>query len=69
MSEDSSSVTIPTWLMKKIEERLPQTQFKSPSEYVTYVLTEVVSNQDEKKPFTEQEEEKIKAKLKALGYL
>ena len=69
MTEDRSSVTIPIWLMKKIEERLPRTEFKSPSEYITYVLTKVVSDQDTQNPLTEQEEEKIKDRLKALGYL
>ena len=69
MTEDNTSVAIPTWLMKKIEERLPRTEFKSPSEYVTYVMTQIVSDQEKKYSLTEEEEGKIKDRLKALGYL
>ena len=69
MPEDSTAIAIPTWLLKKIQERLPRTEFKSPSEYVTYVMTEVVADQGETNPLTEEEEEKIKDRLKALGYL
>jgi len=68
MTEDSSSVAIPTWLLRKIEERLSQTEFKSASEYVTYVMSEVVSDQS-KSPLTDEEEQKVKDRLKALGYL
>jgi len=73
MPEESGTVTLPAWLMKKIEERLPRTEFKSPSEYVTYVMTEVVSDQgtdqDKMNPLTDEEEAKVKERLKALGYL
>jgi len=73
MSEDSCTITLPAWLMKKIEDRLPRTEFKSPSEYVTYVMTEVVSDQksdqDKTSPLTAEEEAKVKDRLRALGYL
>jgi hypothetical protein len=46
--------------------------FKSVSDYVTYVLREVVAMHETKdvpEPFTSTDVEEIKARLKALGYL
>lgn len=63
-------VLIPAWIFRKIEERLPKTQFSSVSDYVTYVLAQVVTEHDEnERAFTPEDEEKVKDKLRALGYL
>ena len=46
--------------------------FKSVSDYVTYVLREVVAMHETKdvpEPFTTEDLESIKERLKALGYL
>jgi Arc/MetJ-type ribon-helix-helix transcriptional regulator len=64
-----SKVLIPTSLFKKIEERIRGTGFSSVSNYVTYVLEEVLSEGEEEETFTKEDEEKIKARLRALGYI
>jgi hypothetical protein len=49
-----------------------KTGFKSVSDYVTYVLREVVAMHEMKdtpEPFTSTDIDEIKARLKALGYL
>ena len=57
---------IPMSLFEKIKERLKGTGSYSVSDYVTYVLKEVLS---EEEVFSKEDEEKIKARLKALGYI
>lgn len=65
-----TTVSIPTPLFKKIEDRIKGTGFTSVSSYVTYVLREVVSEEEEEgEPFTKEDEERVKERLRALGYL
>ncbi len=65
-----TTVSIPTPLFKKIEERIKGTGFTSVSSYVTYVLREIIA-EDEKdeEPFSKEDEERVKERLRALGYL
>ncbi len=75
MEEELIPVEIPKDLFEKINERIDGIEFKSVSEYVTFVLEEVVSeNGDEEEDgaeeiYTKEDEEKIKERLKGLGYL
>lgn len=66
-----TTVSIPTALFKKIEERIKGTEFTSVSSYVTYALTEIVAEEEEEaeKSLTKKDEEKVKARLRALGYI
>lgn len=65
-----TTVSIPTPLFKKIEERIKGTGFTSVSSYVTHVLREVVSEEEEEgEPFTKEDKERVKERLRALGYL
>jgi len=65
-----TTVSIPTPLFKKIEERIKGTGFTSVSSYVTYVLREIVAEEEEtEEPFTKEDEERVKARLRALGYI
>jgi Arc/MetJ-type ribon-helix-helix transcriptional regulator len=71
MAEDVE-IKIPKEIYEKIEERIKDTEFKSVSEYVTYVLREVLASLEEEETeevFSEEEEEKVKERLRALGYL
>lgn len=61
-------VSIPTPLFKKVEERIKETGFTSVSSYVTYVLREIVAEEEEE-PFTKEDEKRVKARLRALGYI
>ncbi len=67
--EKFTEVLIPTSLFEKIRERIKGTGFSSVSGYVTYVLREVLSEEEEEEVFSKEDEEKIKARLKALGYI
>ncbi|MFW9988145.1 MAG: CopG family transcriptional regulator [Candidatus Odinarchaeota archaeon] len=78
MSEDEhkveyTTVSIPKVLAEKIKERMKGTGFSSVSSYVTYVLRQVLSSIEEeeksKQAFTEEEEEKVKQRLRDLGYI
>jgi Arc/MetJ-type ribon-helix-helix transcriptional regulator len=67
-----TSVSVPVPLFNKIEDRIEGTGFTSVSSYVTYVLREIIANKEEEEaenPFTEEDEKKVKDRLKALGYL
>ncbi|MDI6699063.1 MAG: CopG family transcriptional regulator [Candidatus Saccharicenans sp.] len=70
MDKEFTSVSIPTSLYKKIEEKIKGTEFSSVSSYVTKVLRESLAKSEENKEvFSAEEEEKIKERLKALGYI
>ncbi len=62
-------IKIPASLYKKIEERIEGTGFSSVSSYVTYVLRELLAEDEEEEVYTPEEEEKVKERLRALGYL
>ncbi len=73
MSEEqgNKAVYITADLYGKIEERVEATGFGSVEEYVTFVLEEVLKDEEdeEKVAFSKEEEEEVKKRLKALGYL
>lgn len=65
-----TTVSIPTPLFKKVAERIKDTGFTSVSSYVTYVLREIVSEEEEgAEAFSKEDEERVKERLRALGYL
>jgi Arc/MetJ-type ribon-helix-helix transcriptional regulator len=68
-----TTVSIPKPLAEKIKERMRGTGFSSVSSYVNYVLRQVVSSIEEEKhskqAFTKEEEEKVKQRLRDLGYI
>ncbi len=67
---ETSTISIPTPLYKKLEERIEGTGFDSVSSYATYVLREVISGEEEEEePYSKEDEEKVKERLRALGYL
>ncbi len=73
-----STISLPKPLAEKIKKRCEGTGFNSVSSYVTYVLRQLVSNIEkkeapeqpaEKEAFSKEDEEKVKERLKALGYI
>ncbi len=71
-SRKYTTVSIPITLYNRVKKLIEETGFTSVSDYVTYVLREVVAMHEESKkaqPFTEEDRERIKQRLKALGYI
>lgn len=72
MNEEYGEIRIPRRLIEEIEERIKQTEFGSVEEYATFVLEEVVRDVGEEEieeVFSEEDEQKVKERLRALGYL
>lgn len=55
----------------RIKERLRRTGFTSVQDYVNYVLDEVLSSveDEEGEDMSDEDQEKVKERLRALGYL
>ena len=70
-----TTISIPKVLADKIKQKMEGTGFNSVSSYVTYVLRQVLSNvessenAEQKEAFSEEEENKVKDRLRSLGYL
>ena len=65
-----TTISIPVPLYEKVKKMIEGTGFSSVSDYVTYVLRELVASYEESKlDFTKEDEERIKRRLRALGYL
>jgi len=67
-----TTITIPKPLYEKIKDHIQDTGFSSVSSYVTYVLRQVVSSLKEEGKdlvFTKKEEDEVKKRLRALGYI
>jgi len=67
---EGKSVTLPAEVYDRIEERVNATGFGSVDEYVIFVLEEVLKEgEGEEKAYSKEDEEEVKKRLKALGYL
>ena len=68
-----TTVSIPITLYRRIKEMIKDTGFTSVSQFVIYVLREVVSSMEEEKikgeSLSEEEKKQIIEKLKKLGYI
>ena len=71
MDKEFTTVTIPASLHKKIEEFIKGTEYRSVSSYAAKVLRESLSKAEPAaaEVFTKDEDEKVKERLKALGYI
>jgi Arc/MetJ-type ribon-helix-helix transcriptional regulator len=70
MNKEFTTVSIPTSLQKKIEEAIQGTEIGSVSAYIVKVVRESLSKEQEaKEVFSQEDEEKVKERLKALGYI
>jgi len=71
---DEITISIPKDLAEKLKKRAENAEFDSLSTYVTYILRQVISHieideNEGDKTITRKDEEKIKEKLRSLGYL
>lgn len=72
MSEEYSEIRIKKDLIDRIQKHIQGTEFSSVEEYVMFVLEEVIKETDEdehQEVFSEEDEVKVKERLRALGYL
>ena len=66
--EEKRPLLLPPELYKRLEERAKATGFGSAHEYVVFILEEVLKEGVEE-ALTEEQEEEVKKRLRALGYL
>ncbi len=72
MRETKVTVKIPRPLYRKVQQVVDGSGFSSPTEFIVYVLRDVLGEQaapGAKAAFSESELAVIKRKLKNLGYL
>jgi len=65
-----TTISLPLPLNDKLKNMIIGTGFNSVSSFATYVLRQIVSEGfDKQAGFTKADEEKVKGRLKSLGYL
>ncbi len=68
-----TTVSIPITLYNRIKELIKDTGFTSVSQFVTYILREVIASMEKEKleseVVSEEDKKRIIEKLKKLGYL
>jgi len=70
MDKEYTPVEIPTDLYEKIEEKIKNTDVSTVANFVTTLLEEKLSkDQKETDTMSSEDEEKVKERLKALGYM
>ncbi|MBC8501441.1 MAG: CopG family transcriptional regulator [DPANN group archaeon] len=69
LDKEKTIISIPRMLAQKIHNQIKKTDFTTISEYTTYILREVLSESIEKEKISKSDEEKVKERLKGLGYL
>ena len=70
--QKSRAVLLTAKLYGQIEERVKATDFSSVDEYVTFVLEEILKEDEEQEKgetFSKEDEEEVRQRLKGLGYL
>lgn len=71
-TQESASVDLPDRIVERVDARLDRTEFDSVSEYVTFVMEEVlyrVEDETEDDDYEGVDEDEVKDRLKSLGYL
>ena len=66
--KETLEISIPKSLIDKLSSKYKKEGFDSLSEYVVYLLKEAISEGEEKEA-SKEDEEKVKERLRALGYL
>lgn len=65
MGKKNTKITIPAELYNKLKKPAEEAGFKSANDYILKVLEDKASSSD----FSDEDEEKVKERLKALGYM
>lgn len=70
MVKKYTTVSVPVPLHNKVKGLINDTGFTSVSDFVTYVLREIICDENEAKNSSSiRDKEKIKSRLRALGYI
>ncbi len=70
MGKEFTTISIPTTLIEEIECAIKGTEIKTVSSYIVGAVREALSKGAGKSgPFSEEDEEKVKERLKSLGYI
>ena len=69
MAEDSIPIKIPYKLAGKLSKKIKETGFNTITEYVVYILEQAISDSSENVDISEEEEKKVRERLRELGYL
>jgi len=71
MMGEKISISVSPEIKKKLEAKSKESDFGSVQEYITYILSQVVSeeNEDQAEDFDEEEAKIQERKLKELGYI
>jgi Arc/MetJ-type ribon-helix-helix transcriptional regulator len=69
--EDSIPVPIPSSVYKKLEEKIKDTKFASVTSYITFLLRETLAETEKRETpvLSKKDEDKVKERLRALGYI
>jgi Arc/MetJ-type ribon-helix-helix transcriptional regulator len=68
--KNKKTVYLSTELYNQIAERIKTAGFNSVDEYVAFVMEEVLKDdEDEAQAVSKEDEEEVKKRLKALGYI
>ena len=68
--QENKIVSLPSEIYRRIEGRVKDTGFGSVDEYVLFILEEVLKEEGgEERALSKEDEEEVKKKLGALGYL
>ncbi|MCE5218780.1 ribbon-helix-helix domain-containing protein [bacterium] len=71
-SADKVTIKIPRPLYERIGAAIEGAGYDSVTDFIVHVLRDIVSTHElaeEGRPYSEQDLEKVKARLRALGYL
>jgi len=71
MDKEFTDIPIPTTLVKQIEEKIKGSDIASVQDFVVKVLKENLPQSDDApaEGLSQEEEDKVKERLKALGYM
>jgi Arc/MetJ-type ribon-helix-helix transcriptional regulator len=69
--ESKVTVKIPRPLYRKVQQVVEDSGFNSPTDFIVYVLRDLMGDQEDNGPqeFNQTELDDVKRKLKNLGYL
>ena len=69
MATGHRDVPLPEELYQRVEVFVQGSEFKSVPDFVAFVLREVLEEHSSEEAFSPEEEEQVKQRLRALGYL